>query len=232
MKYKHIFFDLDRTLWDFDKSSKQAFEEIYEKFNLKEKGIDSVHSFYDVYTIHNEKLWDKYREGKLSKEELRGLRFHLSLKDFGIDDRELADKFGEEYIRLSPLKANLFPQAINILEYLYPKYKLHIITNGFEEVQDIKIKTAGLGMYFDKIITSEEAGEKKPSPEIFNYSLKKAGAKPEESLMIGDDYNVDIIGAKNAGIDQVLFDPKTEQIALSKNVSYYVVCLDELKDFL
>ncbi len=231
-KYKHIFFDLDRTLWDFDKSSKEAFEEIFNNLGLRERGIDSVDKLYRKYTVHNEKLWDLYREGKLAKEELRGLRFHLTLKDFGIDDRELADKFGNEYIRISPLKANLFPRALNILEYLKPKYKLHIITNGFSEVQDIKIKTAGLNNFFDKIITSEEAGTKKPDTKIFEYALKKANANPNESLMIGDDFEVDIIGAINAGIDQVLFDPKREYTVKSGIPTFYITCLDEIKNFL
>ena len=232
MKYKHIFFDLDRTLWDFDKSSRQAFEEIYENYGLREKGVKNVDLLYDVYTLHNNKLWDDYRHGKITKEKLRGLRFHLTLKDFGIDDGILAEKMGDDYIRLSPLKVNLFPQAVNILEYLYPKYKLHIITNGFQEVQDIKIATADLGKYFDRIITSEAAGVKKPAPEIFEYALRKAGARPEESLMVGDDYEVDVVGAGNAGMDQVLFDPQTSRITLSKAVTYYVICLDELKNFL
>jgi putative hydrolase of the HAD superfamily len=231
-QYRHIFFDLDRTLWDFDKSSKQTFNEIYEHYHLKGKGVTTPELFYDVYTVHNNKLWDDYRNGKLSKEVLRGKRFRLTLQDFGIYDDELAEKIGEDYIRLSPLKANLFPQAINILEYLYPKYKLHIITNGFQEVQDVKIKTADLGKYFDQIITSEEAGVKKPALEIFRYALDKAGANATESLMIGDDYEVDVLGAKNAGMDQVLFDPEIKFITLSKKVTYYVTCLDELKDVL
>ncbi len=229
MKYKHIFFDLDRTLWDFDKSSRQAFQEIYEKYDLASKGVGSVNIFYDVYTLHNDKLWDDYRHGKLTKEDLRDKRFLLTLRDFGIDDQSLAEKLGNDYIRLSPLKANLFPQALNLLEYLYPKYKLHIITNGFSEVQEIKIKAADLGKYFDQIITSEEAGVKKPHIKIFEYALDLAGAKPEESLMVGDDYEVDILGAKAAGMDQALFDPKAENITLTKSVDYYLVCLDELK---
>jgi putative hydrolase of the HAD superfamily len=231
-KYKHIFFDLDRTLWDFDKSSRQAFEEIFENFELEKSGIKSAELLHDVYTLHNNKLWEQYRSGELTKEVLRGKRFYLTLKDFGIDDAKLAEKIGSEYIRLSPLKVNLFPQALNILDYLYPKYKLHIITNGFQEVQEIKIEVAELGKYFDKIITSEEAGIKKPGRGIFEYSLKKAGAKADESLMIGDDLEVDILGAKGAGMDQVLFDPEIKYITQKTTATFYVVCLDELKDFL
>lgn len=230
MKYKHIFFDLDRTLWDFDKSSAEAFADIYELHKLKKLGIESVQSFHDIYSVHNEKLWNIYRDGGITKEDLRGKRFYLTLKDFGIDNTELAEAIGMDYIRLSPLKVNLFPQAINILEYLFPNYKLHIITNGFHEVQEVKIATSGLNKYFETIVTSEEAGIKKPNKAIFQYALKKAGAVAQESLMVGDDPDVDILGAKNAQIDQVLFDPNSSFIMNS--ATYYVVCLDEMKTFL
>lgn len=229
-QYKHIFFDLDRTLWDFDKSSKEAFTEIFDLYRLKERGIDSVELLHDVYTVHNERLWDMYRKGEVAKEVLRGKRFHLALKDLGVDDTELAEKMGLDYIRLSPLKVNLFPQAINILEYLYPKYKLHIITNGFQEVQDIKIAASDLGKYFETIVTSEEAGVKKPHKGIFEYALQKAGASVDVSLMIGDDPDVDVLGARDSGMDQVLFDPNLLYVVNS--ATYYVVCLDEMKSFL
>ena len=229
-KYKHIFFDLDRTLWDFDKSSKEAFSEIFDLHKLKEQGIKSVALLHDVYTVHNERLWDMYRKGEIAKEVLRGRRFHLALKDLGVDDPDLAEKMGLDYIRLSPLKVNLFPQAINVLEYLSPKYKLHIITNGFQEVQDIKIAASDLGKYFEVIVTSEEAGMKKPHPGIFDYALSKAGASAKESLMVGDDPDVDILGARESGMDQVLFDP--DSLYIVNDATYYVVCLDEMKEFL
>jgi len=232
MKYKHIFFDLDRTLWDFDKSSFQAFQEIYKVYDLKTKGVESLEKFYQVYTFYNDKLWDDYRKGTLTKEVLRGKRFLLTLQDFGINEKELAEKIGEEYIRISPLIANLFPETKNILEYLSPKYNLHIITNGFSEVQEIKIKSAEIGEYFNTITTSEEAGVKKPDKKIFEYALKKADAKPEECLMIGDDYEVDILGAESAGISQVFFDPHKKHDLLKEIVDYYIVCLDELKKIL
>ena len=229
-KYKHIFFDLDRTLWDFDKSSREAFSDIFDLHKLKERGIESVELLHDVYAVHNERLWDMYRKGEVAKEVLRGRRFYLTLKDFGVDDPELAEKMGLDYIRLSPLKVNLFPQAINTLEYLYPKYKLHIITNGFQEVQDIKIAASDLGKYFETIVTSEEAGVKKPHPAIFDYALNKAGASAKESLMVGDDPDVDILGARESGVDQVLFDPYSSYIV--NDATYYVVCLDEMKALL
>ncbi|HEY9113921.1 MAG TPA: YjjG family noncanonical pyrimidine nucleotidase [Bacteroidales bacterium] len=229
-KYKHIFFDLDRTLWDFDSSAEMAFTEIFEKFHLYEKGIESVKIFQKAYNIHNEQLWELYRHGKIEKEILRSLRFQMTLADFGIADEKLAEKIGDEYLTISPLKVSLFPNAFETLQYLQQKYILHLITNGFSEVQYIKLKASGLEKYFIEIITSEEAGVKKPDARIFEYSLKKSGAKAAESLMIGDDYEVDVLGAKNAGIDQVLFDPlKTYQ----KNGStFYINDLGELKGFL
>ena len=228
--YKHIFFDLDRTLWDFDASSNEAFHDIYEKFGLKNKGVDSVSSFKDYYKHHNEILWGQYREGQLSKEVLRGLRFRLTLKEFGVDDEELAQQIGMHYVKISPLLVHLFPNAFQILDYLHPKYQLHIITNGFSEVQYTKLETSGLGKYFIKVITSEEAGVKKPDPKIFELALNKAKANLDASIMIGDDPEVDIIGAKNIGMDQVLFDPQGELV--QNGASYYINDLLELKKFL
>ena len=230
MKYDHLFFDLDRTLWDFDKSSIETFADIFENRKLMDLGIKSVEIFHDVYEVHNKKLWDLYRNGGITKEILRGRRFYLTLKDFGVDDPELAETIGMDYVTQSPLKVNLFPQALEILDYLYPKYVLHIITNGFQEVQDVKMEVSGLAGYFATMVTSEEAGIKKPNEEIFYYALRKAGAVASESLMIGDDPDVDILGAKKVGIDQVLFDPNANFVVNS--ATYYITCLDELETFL
>ncbi len=204
---KHIFFDLDRTLWDFEKSAQQTFEEIFDIHELFLKGIPSVERFHEVYTIHNDKLWDQYRKGEIKKEVLRGLRFRLTLNDFNIFDIDLGEKIGDDYVRISPIKVNLFPYSIEILEYLFPKYNLHIITNGFSEVQEIKMKTSGLDKYFKEVITSEDAGFKKPDRRIFDFAFKKSGALPHNSIMIGDDYEVDIVGAENVNMKQIFFDP-------------------------
>lgn len=229
-KYLHLFFDLDRTLWDFDGSARLAFEDIFIKYQLGEKGVGSVDGFFRAYTIHNDALWAKYRVGAIEKEELRGLRFYLTLLDFGIDDRELSGNIGGDYLFLISNKVSLFPDAIRILDYLKPKYKLHLITNGFNEVQTIKLTVSGLVKYFIEVITSEEAGFKKPDERIFRYALQKAAANPADSLMIGDDREVDIEGAKNTGMDQVLFDPEGKY---GKNSStYYIRGLWELKDIL
>ena len=205
-RYQHIFFDLDRTLWDFDTNSTETFRDIFDKYGLADRGIRSFDEFMDVYKKHNHLLWEIYRQGEIVKEVLNIRRFSLTLHDFGIDDLLLSSNIAHDYVSLSPTKTNLFPHTIEILNYLNGRYKLHIITNGFEEVQYRKLNYSGLTMYFTEIITSEDAGSKKPEPSIFNYAFKRSGARPEESLMIGDDEEVDILGASDAGMDQVLVD--------------------------
>ena len=229
-KYKYIFFDLDRTLWDFDSSALMAFEEVYEKYKLSGLGVPSVTEFLKSYTIHNEGLWSKYRVGEITKERLRGLRFYLTLNDFGIRNKKLAESIGYDYITISPLKVCLFPNAIEILEYLIPSYKLYLITNGFSEVQTTKLQVSGLGRYFETVITSEEAGYKKPDRRIFEYAINKSGAITEFSIMIGDDPDVDILGAMNFGMDQVLFDPFGKYA--QNGSTYYINELIELKRLL
>ncbi len=200
-KYTHIFIDLDRTLYDFDLSTRETFLELFEKFGLFERGVKPFEKFYELYLKNNVELWEKYRKGEITKRFLNVHRFHISLLEFGINDRAFAGRFASDYLLLSPRKKALFPNVIEVLEYLQKKYTLHIITNGFEEVQDIKIKANELDKYFTTITTSEEAGSKKPDLQIFKYALAKAGAIPEESLMIGDDLEVDVLGAMKAGID-------------------------------
>ena len=224
---QHVFFDLDRTLWDFEKSAEEAFKEIFNTHNLLERGVPSAKGFHDAYTIHNDRLWDLYRKGEIKKEELRGLRFKLTVNDFGIEDSELGELIGNDYVRLSPLKVNLFPYAIEVLEYLAPNYTLHIITNGFSEVQDIKLRESGMDKYFDEVITSEKAGYKKPNPKIFNFAFERSGAKAENSIMIGDDYEVDILGARDVGMRQIFFDPNNSHIG---NGSTF--CINSLKEIM
>ncbi len=219
-QYQHLFFDLDRTLWDFDKSSLEAFEEIFKKHQLAAKGIDNPEKFHKKYSAHNRKLWNLYREGILEKNILRWKRFYLTLLDYDIDDKILAEKMGTDYVEISPRKVNLFPHVLETLEYLAPKYHLHLITNGFQEVQQVKIKVSGMDKYFEELITSEEAGVKKPDPRIFYYAFGKTGALADESLMIGDDYPVDIEGARQVGMDQVFFDP--DGISNENNCTYKV----------
>jgi putative hydrolase of the HAD superfamily len=204
--YKHIFFDLDRTLWDFDKNANETFLEIHNKYALESLGVTDFPDFYNVFHEINLGLWDDYRKGLIVKEVLSVKRFALTLSSFGIEDDSLSINMAADYINISPTKKHLYAGTIELLDYLLHKYPLHIITNGFEEVQHKKLEHSGLNKYFTHVITSEDAGYKKPDINIFRYACAIAGANEADSIMIGDDVEVDIIGAAAAGIDQLLVD--------------------------
>jgi len=229
-RYKHLFFDLDRTLWDFDSSALHTFERMFESHKLQNLGIADVETFYQTYNEHNDKLWEEYRNGTLQKEILRDLRFSNTLKAFEIYDDKLAQKLSHDYLYYSPRTVYLFPGAIEILKLLKPNYKLYLITNGFEEVQHIKINEAGIASFFEKMITSEAAGAKKPDPSIFSYAMMQCNTLAKDSLMIGDDLPVDILGAQSFGMDQVFFNPNKQEH--SENPTYEISSLIELKDIL
>lgn len=229
--YKHIFFDLDRTLWDFEKNSDEVLNELYEKYNLFSYGIDDCNNFIKRYKFHNEKLWSLYRENKIEKEKLRDERFKITLEEFSVNCDVLASNLGSDYILLCPKKTNLFPYVHSTLNYLQNRYNLHIITNGFEEVQYQKLENSNIIVYFDQIITSEQVGFKKPSSEIFIFSMQKTFAKNSESIMIGDDLYADIYGAKEVGMDQVYFNPLKHKHTIS-NITYEINCLSQLEAIL
>jgi putative hydrolase of the HAD superfamily len=204
MKYQHIFFDLDHTLWDFDANAKSTLEQLHIDLNLVDKGVHDFDLFHKNYLQHNEKLWEKYRKGHIKQDELRLKRMWLTLLDFKIADEELTRQLSELFLQLLPARTILFPNTIDVLNYLRDKgYGIHMITNGFEATQHSKLKHCGLSNYFKNVITSEGSNSLKPQKEIFDYALAKAGAVPGESLMIGDSLEVDIEGAMNAGIDGV-----------------------------
>tara|TARA_A200000113_G_scaffold57051_1_gene48230 strand:+ start:1031 stop:1723 length:693 start_codon:yes stop_codon:yes gene_type:complete len=229
--YKHLFFDLDRTLWDFEKNSHEVLLELYQYYDLLNKGIVDSKVFIERYKYHNEKLWDLYRQNKIEKDKLRNERFKITLDEFGINSPELAANLGEDYVAHCPKKTNLFPYVHSTLNYLKERYALHIITNGFEEVQYQKLENSNLIDYFEQIITSEQVGFKKPSQQIFKFSMLKAFAKPSDSLMIGDDLHADILGAKNIGMAQVFFNPLKHEHANSE-ITYEINCLSELEEIL
>lgn len=206
-QYRHLFIDLDKTIWDFESNTRLTFHEIFEKYNLSGKGIPDLDTFYNIYEGINNMLWGLYRENKIKKEVLNIRRFEMTLNECGIDDLILATHIAEDYVTLSPRKTLLFPHAHEALAYLQVKYRLHIITNGFEELQQQKLDNCDLRKYFTTVTTSEEAGVKKPETYIFELALKKAGARSDESLMIGDDLEVDVAGAKGIGMDTLFFNP-------------------------
>jgi len=229
-KYKHLFFDLDRTLWDFEANSLITLQEIYNNRKLKELGIINFNEFLKYYKDYNHQLWDLYKLGKIKKEELSVERFRGTLKYFNITDEELSHKIAKDYVEISPTKTKLFPDTIEILDNLSKKYLLHIITNGFSEVQFIKLKNSHLSPYFQEIITSEMVGVQKPNIKVFEFSLNKAGAKKSDSIMIGDDQAVDIIGAANSGIDQIFVDFHYQDLICKP--TWHIHHLKELLDFL
>ena len=212
MKYKHLFFDLDHTLWDFEANARATLAHLYEDLKLKEKGVYDFELFYKNYLIYNEKLWERYRNGHIQQQELRIKRMRMALLDFKIADEALAEKMNVQFLDLLPSRTNLFPHCIEILDYLADKnYQLHLITNGFEKTQHSKLKYSGLSRYFKEVVTSEGSNSLKPKKEIFDYAFQKAKANPEESIMIGDTMDVDILGAINAGIDQVHVNHLTKE---------------------
>jgi len=228
--YQHIFFDLDKTLWDYDRNSNEALVEIHSHEKLSEKYSLDVNSFIDVYNEVNILMWQYHREGKLDKEGLRSQRFILVLEQLGIKEDSLAARLNEGYMRSAMNKTNLMPHAIEILNHLFEKYKLHIITNGFEESQRHKIKNSGIDKYFTNIITCESADCTKPDRKIFEFALRAADAKRRTSLMVGDHLEVDIVGARRVGIDQAYVN--SSPMRRREKVTYHVNTLLELKKIL
>ncbi len=202
----HIFFDLDNTLWDFDKSSFETLVKMYEHFKLHKLGIASPEAFINEFKAHNSRLWEQYRNGKISREMLSSVRFSQSLQAFKINPNGMGHEMSDFYLSQSARNVYLIDFAHEILTYLQTRYSLHIITNGFNEVQEEKLKNARFNGYFTGITTSEQAGINKPAVEIFKYAMEQANAKPEESVMIGDDLKIDIEGALNAHMHAILFD--------------------------
>ncbi len=207
-EFKHIFFDLDRTLWDFEANSQDEILFMYAEFKLVNLGVSLPLEFVKVYKQFNELCWEEYLKGNLSQVELRYKRFLDTLNYFGIQDLKMAKQMGQLYVERSPFRTKLIEHSIDVLIYLKSKnYQLHIITNGFEEVQHIKLRESKLEDFFTTITTSEMANAKKPDLRIFEFALKIANATIEESVYIGDDLLVDIEGAINAGIESIYFNP-------------------------
>jgi putative hydrolase of the HAD superfamily len=207
LSYRHLFFDLDNTLYDFDTNAYLAMKETFIQLGLMEK-LPSFDQFFAVYIKINDELWALYREKKILKDVLRGLRFERSLSEFGVYPQLPYTQIDDLYLKFMTTQTNLFPDTIDVLTELKKRgYILHIITNGFKEVQGDKLINTGLGKFMTNVFISENIKSPKPQREIFEYSIKSSNARKKESLMIGDSWESDIIGAKNFGIDQVFFNP-------------------------
>ena len=202
--YKHLFFDLDHTLWDFDTNAKSSLQEIYTEFDLHFKVTPEFNDFYKKYLHHNEILWNRYQKGFISADELKWKRMWRTLLDFKIGDEVLSKQLSGRFLEILPTKKEVFPYTMEILQYLTGKnYAVHLITNGFEKTQWSKIRNSGLDKYLTHVITSEGSNSLKPKKEIFEFAIQKAKATLHESIMIGDNLDADILGAMNAGMDTV-----------------------------
>ena len=206
-RIKNIFFDLDRTLWDFEKNSESALRSMFTEFKLNDS-ISTFEEFFDKYRQINSEYWNAYGQGKINKDQLRNQRFIDTLIYFKIKHENVGRTMADRYIELSPYQKQLFPGTKEVLKELKDQgFQLNIITNGFKEIQAVKLKSCGLEHFFDVVLCSEEVGQSKPHPLVFQEALNRAKAKAEHSIMIGDDLYADVNGAENAGIRGVLFDP-------------------------
>ncbi|MEO6166310.1 MAG: YjjG family noncanonical pyrimidine nucleotidase, partial [Chitinophagales bacterium] len=227
--YKNVFFDLDETLWDFKTNSQETLSDVFEMYRLSERGV-MEEEFYVRFQLHNNYYWDLFRKGTIAREELRIVRFSKTLLEFNVIDDVLTKNLSESYLHILPTKTRLYDDALEVLNYLKAKYSLHIITNGFEEVQFRKLHHSGITPYFKYVITSEMAGSQKPNREIFKYAFNVTNASAMDSIFIGDSIEADIHGAKSVGMDHVLFNP--EKLSHNETVMHEVSALRELKGLL
>lgn len=226
--YKHLFFDLDHTLWDFDRNAKTTLRDIYIEFELQEKVTVVFDEFYNKYIYHNEILWERYQKGTISADELKWKRMWRTLLDFKIGDEPLSRELSARFLDILPTKKELFPYTYEILHYLTGKnYQVHLITNGFENTQWSKIRNSGLDKYITHVITSEGSNSLKPKKEIFEFALQKAKASLQESIMIGDNLDADIQGAMNAGMDTVFVNHINATTSIKP--TYIITHLDQLE---
>ncbi|MDR6785775.1 putative hydrolase of the HAD superfamily [Pedobacter africanus] len=208
---RHIFFDLDHTIWDFDRNAQETLKELYELYQLQKVGLSSCEEFIATYTENNHRLWAEYHVGRISKEQLRSQRFNKTFRQLGVPPDQIPTQFEEDYVRISPTKTHLFRGSEEVLGYLYKKYSLHIISNGFKETTLTKMNVSGLNPYFRNVIISEDVGINKPHKAIFEYALNKAGARKHECIMIGDSLEADIRGAQDFGIKAIYFNPLNKE---------------------
>ncbi|WP_442589355.1 YjjG family noncanonical pyrimidine nucleotidase [Pedobacter sp. AW31-3R] len=223
---KHIFFDLDHTLWDFDRNAQETLTDLYEEYQLHSLGLHSCTEFIETYTENNQLLWSEYHMGRITKETLRAERFHKTFVQLGVHPEKVPAQFEDDYVRISPTKRNLFDGSEEVLAYLKERYTLHIISNGFKETTLTKMDLCNLNPYFSNVIISEDVGVNKPDKAIFEYALQKAGALKQESIMIGDSIEADIRGAQAYGIKAIFFNPLNKE--KPEDVSWQITRLDEL----
>jgi putative hydrolase of the HAD superfamily len=230
MLYNHLFFDLDHTIWDFDKNAEETLHELYHTYKLKNLGLHSADRFIERYTLNNHQLWADYHLGKISKQVLRETRFAKTFIDLGVSAEHIPHQFEDDYVAICPTKTNLFPHAHQTLSYLKDKYTLHVISNGFKESTEMKISNNGLDVYFEQVIISEVVGVNKPDRAIFEHALNLAKADVSASIMIGDSIEADIRGAQDYGMKAIYFNPEGKE--KPADVELQINCLSELTSIL
>ena len=212
--YRHLFFDLDHTLWDFDRSSRETTDELFEYYHFSRfPGLTPL-AFYEAFRTANYHFWGLYNQSKVTKEEIRDRRFKLVFEKLGLSLEDCPPDIGKEYLYNCPKKPYLLPQCLETMEALAEHFALHILTNGFTDVQALKLQSAGIEHFFKTVTTSDCTGFKKPHATIFKHALKQAGAQKEESLMVGDNWETDVLGAKNFGMDCIYYNPEKKKRAL------------------
>lgn len=230
MRYKHLFFDLDHTIWDFDKNAEETLHELYHTYKLHDLGLHSADQFIETYTQNNHQLWADYHLGKITKQVLRETRFSKTFIDLGVSPESIPHQFEDDYVNICPTKTNLFPKSHETLSYLNNKYSMHVISNGFKESTEMKIHNNGLGIYFDNVIISEVVGINKPDKAIFEHALSLADAHVSESMMIGDSIEADVRGAQSFGMKAIYFNPEGKEAP--EDVEHQIKCLSDLTQFL
>lgn len=230
MQYKNLFFDLDDTLWAFSYNARDTFEEMYRKYEY-DRYFRSFQHFYELYERRNVELWAEYADGKVTKDELNRQRFLYPLEAVGEGNAVLAKAFSEDFFAVIPTKSRLMPHAREVLEYLAPKYNLYILSNGFQELQCHKMRSAGIDRYFKKVVLSDDIGVLKPWPEIFHFAMSATQSELRESLMIGDSWDNDITGARGVGMHQVYYNV-TGRTEFPFRPTYQITDLKELLQLL
>lgn len=227
MKYRHLFFDLDHTLWDFERSSSESLTEVYHSFNMVDIGVNSLDDFITTYLRINYELWAKLERGEIQHAHIRDQRFQMVLNELGIETKADFRQMEDAYIEILPTKPYLLDGAMDVLNYVQEKgYELHVLTNGFDVVQVKKMQNSGIKHYFTHLITNENAQARKPDPRIFQYALSRATAQNHESIMIGDNWEADILGAKRFGLDTIYYNPAGKRF--DESPTYTISHLHEL----
>ncbi|MFW6352598.1 MAG: YjjG family noncanonical pyrimidine nucleotidase [Bacteroidota bacterium] len=226
MAYKHLFFDLDHTIWDFDENQIITLKQLFKRYELGNY-FQNFDDFFEKYKPINKVLWQQFQDREITQKEVKTGRFYHTFKIAGLDNIETAEAFGKDFMNENSLREKVIPYTFELLDYLKQKrYHLYIITNGFKEAQYTKMEKSGLSPYFKNIFISEDIGISKPHRGFFEHSLTTVNARKSESLVIGDSLCNDIMGAKNFGIDHVYFNPG--QIPHSENVFKEIASLKEL----